>query len=230
MPNFSISPVGPFPDPSSSQFPDYIQFQQDGTNLGDATVDTINFTDNITATRGVGENANVLTVSATGGGAAAIPWVGSFVDDTGTFLFDGVEHSAWTVTQASGLAASTDFNLTGNTLTVTQNGVYEVSVIASFLPQAGLWPSSPTAWAVLLANAEGPGYAVQGASNDSGTPWGFITPPPQHRDITATFTLLAAAGHEILPSVVANSYLNTGAPYNAEIYLTAKRIGDYTPP
>jgi hypothetical protein len=64
MPTFSIAPVGPFPPATDEGFPQFIQFQGDGVNLGGPDADTVNFTDGISATRGVGENANVVTATA----------------------------------------------------------------------------------------------------------------------------------------------------------------------
>lgn len=72
MPAFSITPAGPFPAPASDGFPDYIQWQFEGVNLGDATVTTVNFVagapgSDLTVTRGTGENAGVLTVTIPSG-------------------------------------------------------------------------------------------------------------------------------------------------------------------
>jgi len=78
MPSFTITPVS-IAQAESGEFPDYTQYQQDGVNLGDATVDTVNFTQGITATRGVGENANKLEVSAEGGGSVDVYSDGSLV-------------------------------------------------------------------------------------------------------------------------------------------------------
>jgi hypothetical protein len=67
MPTFSINPTSGFPPAASSNFPNYLQWQQNGVNLGAPTVDTVDLVNGITATRGTGENANVLTVSANQG-------------------------------------------------------------------------------------------------------------------------------------------------------------------
>ena len=62
--SFGITPAAGFPPQASDEFPNYIQFQNQGTDLGLPNVDTVNFGRNLTATRGTGENANVLTVTA----------------------------------------------------------------------------------------------------------------------------------------------------------------------
>jgi hypothetical protein len=62
--SFSITPASGFPPQASDEFPNYIQFQNQGADLGLPNVDTVNFGRNLTATRGTGENANVVTVVA----------------------------------------------------------------------------------------------------------------------------------------------------------------------
>jgi len=61
---FGITPATGFPPQASDEFPNYIQFQNQGTDLGLPNVDTVNFGRNLTASRGTGENANVVTVVA----------------------------------------------------------------------------------------------------------------------------------------------------------------------
>jgi len=62
--SFGITPAAGFPPQASDEFPNYIQFQNQGTDLGLPNVDTVNFGRNLIATRGTGENANVVTVVA----------------------------------------------------------------------------------------------------------------------------------------------------------------------
>lgn len=62
MPGFSLTPLGTFPPPSPDDFPVGVQWQDDGTNLGDRTVDTVNLRRGMRASRGTAESANVLTV------------------------------------------------------------------------------------------------------------------------------------------------------------------------
>lgn len=66
MSAFSIAPLTDIPPPVAESFPNFIQFQEDGTDLGAADADTVNFSTGLTATRGVGENSNVITVTSEG--------------------------------------------------------------------------------------------------------------------------------------------------------------------
>ncbi len=61
--NFSITPVGPFPPSNDEGFPQFIQWRDEGVDLGGPDADTVDFTgEGVTATRGTGETANVITV------------------------------------------------------------------------------------------------------------------------------------------------------------------------
>jgi len=64
MPAFSVSPVAGIPPPVAQEFPDFLQLQSNGTDLGLADADTIDFASGLRATRGTGENSNVVTVAA----------------------------------------------------------------------------------------------------------------------------------------------------------------------
>lgn len=77
--SFGITPAAGFPPQASDEFPNYIQFQNQGTDLGLPNVDTVNFGRNLIATRGTGENANVVTVTG-----EAFTWS----DVAGDYLLD----------------------------------------------------------------------------------------------------------------------------------------------
>lgn len=68
---FSITPASGYPPTTPDEFPNFIQFQSGGSDLGGPDADVLNFGDGLSATRGVGENANKVTVQAIGGGGAA---------------------------------------------------------------------------------------------------------------------------------------------------------------
>jgi hypothetical protein len=76
MPAFSLTPLGTFPPPAPDDFPVGIQWQDDGTNLGDRTVDTVNLRHGLTASRGTAETANILTIDA-----GAFTWRDVLVSD-----------------------------------------------------------------------------------------------------------------------------------------------------
>lgn len=72
---FGLTPVNGFPPPEPSTFPQGIQFQQAGVNVGTRAVDTVNFVTGpaLSVTVGVGESANVLTVAVPDGSGGAEP-------------------------------------------------------------------------------------------------------------------------------------------------------------
>ncbi len=62
---FGLTPAGSgFPPQAADAFPNYIQFQDGGVDLGAADADTVNFRRGFIATRGDGENSGVVTVDA----------------------------------------------------------------------------------------------------------------------------------------------------------------------
>lgn len=63
--SFGITPVSSGVPPTQDTFPDFIQFQANGTNLGAADADTVNFVGG-SVTRGTGENSGVVTVDMSG--------------------------------------------------------------------------------------------------------------------------------------------------------------------
>ena len=65
MATFGITPVINYPLPPSDAFPQFIQFQFNGTDLGGPDIDTVNFVTGtpFNVTRGTGENSGVLTVT-----------------------------------------------------------------------------------------------------------------------------------------------------------------------
>jgi len=62
---FGLTPAGAgFPPQAPDAFPNYIQFQYGGTDLGAADADTVNFRRGLRASRGTGESSAVITVDA----------------------------------------------------------------------------------------------------------------------------------------------------------------------
>jgi hypothetical protein len=64
---FSVTPVGPFPTSTDDGFPQFLQWQDEGVNLGGPDIETVNIVgDGLTATRGTGETEKVLTIEGFG--------------------------------------------------------------------------------------------------------------------------------------------------------------------
>jgi hypothetical protein len=91
MLGFGITPIYPTIPSDPPEFAEFIQFQSGGEDLSGPTVQIVNFLSPIKATRGVGENAHVITVagpvslvvSLTGVGAEGD--VGSVTASSSTF-------------------------------------------------------------------------------------------------------------------------------------------------
>lgn len=104
---FGITPVTGYPQANATEFEKYLQFQNAGVNLGDRGVRVLNIVGDpavIQATRGVGENSNVITVSKVAAPAPAglsVGWANPlrYSDDpsgtTASYLHSNSGTSAW---------------------------------------------------------------------------------------------------------------------------------------
>lgn len=142
---FGLTPAGSgFPPQAPDSFPNYIQFQSNGTNLGAPNVDIVDFADGLVATRGTGENANKVAVHAgtnPSGGAAAAEELVVALNGATNGTFNGASFSDWTGTV---LHSSTDasWNETSNQIDLQQTGLYEVTIEGRVTPQTNVWPAA----------------------------------------------------------------------------------------
>ncbi len=155
---FAMTPASGYPPPTPDEFPNYIQFQSDGTNLGLPDADVVDFVYPLVATRGTGENENVVTVttvdspSAPPAGSLSIFGFKAIGSGSGT----GILSWSSTVLHADDTVAT--YNALANQLTFAAAGVYQVT-IASRLTVGQLSPvnvitlisptgSNPDEWTV----------------------------------------------------------------------------------
>jgi hypothetical protein len=132
---FGITPAGGFPPAAAEDFPNFIQFQADGTDLGGPDADTVNFSTGLTATRGTGENANVITVEADGGGGGVETYVANF---TGAEeQFDG-ERSVPELANLLVDHADVSWNEVDSVLEIAGNGIWELVFMAEIVPTEGI--------------------------------------------------------------------------------------------
>ncbi len=127
---FGLTPAGSgFPPQAADAFPNYIQFQYEGVDLGLPNVDTVDFTYPLVATRGTGENANVVTVSSAG--AASSPAAGAnSVAFTLSGSGAGSGLSAWAYTSLVADSTVGSFNDSTDEFTFASAGVYQVQIAA----------------------------------------------------------------------------------------------------
>lgn len=104
---FGISPAST-PPVTSEGFPQYLQFQNDGTDLGAPDVDTVNFRQGLTATRGTGENANTLTLDVDTPPTASITDYGTSADWAAALIAAGVATTGTILIPASVTAITPD--------------------------------------------------------------------------------------------------------------------------
>lgn len=126
---FGLTPAGAgFPPQAPDAFPNYIQFQYEGENLGDPDVDTVDFQGSVFVSRGAGENANKVTVVV--GGTPSAPTAASLdilaFKLVGSGSGNGITTWAQTVLRADADVGS--YNAATNELTFAAEGVYQVTI------------------------------------------------------------------------------------------------------
>ena len=143
---FGLTPAGSgFPPQAPDDFPNYIQLQSNGTDLGAPNVDTIDFADGLVATRGTGENANKVTVIAgtnpSGGGGSTTEELVLSLAAAGAGAFNGAVFSNWTGTVLHSSADAT-WNPSTQVVDLAQTGLYEVEIHGKIAPNSGTWPAA----------------------------------------------------------------------------------------
>lgn len=169
MSAFSISPITNIPPPAAQEFPDFIQFQEDGVNLGGPDADTLNFV-GLKATRGVGENSNVVTVT---GGAPSLLQLASIGDPPGPIMaFDNVfSPGIW----ASGtpLVESQNWEWNGfdEVLLFHTAGLYQIIATSFIEPDSVNWPAGSTTYGSQIGDPDfGGSRGVQARFRDEANP------------------------------------------------------------
>lgn len=133
---FGLTPAGSgFPPQAPDAFPNYIQFQSNGTDLGLPNADTVNFRRGLRATRGAGESSGVVTVDAD-----TFAWLEVATDHllTASNVGNGVKSTSnaemLIVTVPGdtqlGIEDAGDGTVNGVSVLIEQHGAASVSVVA----------------------------------------------------------------------------------------------------
>lgn len=126
---FGLTPAGAgFPPQAPDAFPNYIQFQYEGTDLGGPTVDTVDFQGSVFVSRGDGENANKVTVVV--GGSPSAPTAAALNIFALTLSGSGTGSVAlpWSATVLRADSSVASYNAATNELTFAAAGVYQVTI------------------------------------------------------------------------------------------------------
>jgi len=230
--SFGITPAAGFPPQASDEFPNYLQWQLDGVNLGAADIDTVDLTGDLSATRGTGENANKLTIAvasnpSAAAAAAAEELVISLVG-AASGAFGGVSFSNWTGTVLRASADAT-WNEASNLVNLVQTGLYEVSIQGKVSPDSNTWPAAVDNFTQygsnvgILEGAAGGLYLSQYGMTVPAIAWQATGLFAQFSD--KYIVNAAALPATITPALYANAY---GAEADAATFaavVTIRRIG-----
>ena len=219
MVGFVIAPVNA-QQATDTGFPDYLQFQAAGSNLGARDADTLNFGSGLTATRGVGENENTVTVDATGGTGGGSPALAVQLTGNAPASMNAAVFSDWTGVT---VAASTDasWSQADQAIKFITAGVYRIEISGrAHRNDNGAWPVSETF--VGSAIDEDVNIPKTQYARDDGN----IGAGQTFMAWSDTFIVTVAANQLIQPKVYADSYLSSGTQADFLGRVIVQRLGD----
>lgn len=222
MPAFAITALGGFPPPTSEEFPQFIQWQNQGTNLGLPDVDTVNVSTGMTATRGTGENANTVTLTASGGGGSAQVLLQMMTAPSLTPM-NGTVADTWNVNYNYVESTDATWNAGTSVLTLVEPGTYEIKVSVRMVYDTNsVWDSD---WVVYgtgndISAFQSAHYLTRGTS---GTPPLFDT--ASWTDIF-WYQTDSIGGAETPIYAYANTYNGGGQEVQFTVVLSVTKISD----
>lgn len=132
MPAFGITPSGVFPPASSDGFPRFIQFRVNGVDVGDRSVENLNFTGGVSAT--VSSDGATVTVDVDSSApAASFNWFEAPGDYTLTVADadNGLATTNSTGVQQITVPLDADADLSGSSVLVSQEGGAQAEIVAA---------------------------------------------------------------------------------------------------
>lgn len=234
---FGLTPAGAgFPPQAPDEFPNYIQFQSNGTDLGLPNVDIVDFADGLVATRGTGENANKVTVSAgtnPSGAAAAAEELVVSLTGTASGTFNGAAFSNWSGTVLH-TSADAEWNEAANVIDVLQTGLYEVSIQGHIAPDSGTWPSAQGDFVQYgsdvspsVGSVPGGSQSQYGITVSTAAGWQAIGLFVQFSD--KYIVNVPSLASSITPALYAEAYAATTEVANFTAVVSVRRIGAAAP-
>lgn len=220
MPGFAMSPAQGFNPQTPDEFPDFIQFRDQGADLGGPDADVLDFGAGLQATRGTGENANVVSVVATGGSGGAATLMLSLQANTQA-AFDGVVFNDWDATQE---VASADAEWSAGAIAFNRTGMYEVTIIGRVSTEGGPWGTlGETYYGSEITNARG--LTKSGHSRKAESDSLFVGPPSVVWTDKYFVNITDIETQTVTPSLHADRYVDENDPADMRAMVSVTRIG-----
>lgn len=134
---FGITPIGGFPAPTPDEFPQGVQFQLNGVDVGTRDVDTVSFVAGSSLNVEVDpDNENRLIVTVPGSGGSTVPTLVLSLTGATAGSFSGSEFTNWDVDV---LATSTDASWNESQIVFASAGFYRLSITGRISTGTGAW-------------------------------------------------------------------------------------------
>lgn len=223
MPGFAMTPAAGFNPQTGEQFPEFIQFQNQGDDLGGPDADVLNFAEGLTATRGTGENENVVTVTAEGGGGGGAETLLLQLEANSPAAFDGAPFNDWTAYQR---VASADAQWLGGEIVFLRTGTYRITVVGRIYDSSSSWNTAgETYYGSTLPGAAG--IARSGYSRKADAESIYLADAEQvaftdeyYYNVHDIETITA------VPALYGNNYFDSAQSASMEAMVAVTRIGD----
>ncbi len=138
---FGVNPVTGFPPPTPDEFPGGIQWQLDGVDVGDRTIDTVSFVSGDALAMEVDEdNSARLIITIPAGGGGSVPNLILSLAGASTGNFGGAEFADWTATSVLA-SADAEWSEDDGGIKLLSAGLYRVTIIGRASADSGAWPT-----------------------------------------------------------------------------------------
>lgn len=205
--SFAITPTTSFPPPTPDAFPMGLQWQLEGADVGDRSIDTVNFvTGDDLAMAAAG---TTLTITIPSGGGGTVPNLILSLEGATFGAFGGVDFSDWTATVVQ-TSTDAEWVVADQNIKFLTAGYYRVTVIAKVIPDSGSWPNDAVDGSTVTkygsAVTEAVGTLNRSLYERSASQGGAQESSPASTQFTDEYIVLASVDETTVPVVYAAHY------------------------
>jgi hypothetical protein len=139
--SFSVTPTAGFPPEIPDTFPAGLQWQLEGANVGDRTIDTVNFIAGATLAMEV-DNVDPakLNITIPSGGGGTVPNLIVSLEGADFGAFDNIDFTDWTATVVQ-TSTDAEWSVPDGGVKFSTAGLYRVTMVTKVRSDTGNWPN-----------------------------------------------------------------------------------------